>query len=198
VHRAIIKPFCPSRIVIGSGRVQEAGNISGSGRVTIFVGWVGSNLEIWTHVQLWYKVTKYHMISCSITPNTTVYLFTDASPTSTDAQIVRPYWRLDPVHARNCSGTAPTEVVLLQTQRRSYKALTKAKHPISMYEHGPLQSPGHLSWNCQCLVAARQVGMRRALCCSVADRRRSNPSSNSQLMQAATQLMQAATAASTA
>ena len=37
---------------VGSVRVQEAGNISGSGRVTIFVGRVGSDLEIWTRVQL--------------------------------------------------------------------------------------------------------------------------------------------------
>ena len=41
VHRAIIKPFLP---IMDSHRV-------GSGRVTIFVGRVGSDLEIWTRVQ---------------------------------------------------------------------------------------------------------------------------------------------------
>ena len=54
MHRAIIKPFLPimDSHRVESGRVQEAGNISGSGRVTIFVGRVGSGLEIWTRVQL--------------------------------------------------------------------------------------------------------------------------------------------------
>ena len=39
-----IKPFLPimDSHRVGSDRVQEAGNISGSGRVTIFVGRVGS------------------------------------------------------------------------------------------------------------------------------------------------------------
>jgi len=38
---------------VGSGRVQELVNFSGSGRVTPFPGQVGSGRKIWTRVQLW-------------------------------------------------------------------------------------------------------------------------------------------------
>jgi len=39
-------------MVHGSGRVQEAGDISGFGRVGSRFSWVGASPKIWTRVQL--------------------------------------------------------------------------------------------------------------------------------------------------